>query len=144
MQKPVPFLHALSWLVALACPPAGRAQTLTEPPNVAAVLTATGGRVALSYEGRVMLRGTIGPDSAVPELRTLVDSTGGVVTQVIKWTARGKGPLELSVTLLAGGEAFPCEVEPREDGHPMVRNSVGLSVNRLNRAVYDRRRDWAL
>lgn len=144
MQKPVPSLHALTWLVALACPTAGHAQAATEPPNVPAILTMAGGRVTLTYEGRVMLRGTIGPDSAGPELRTLVDSTGGVVTQVIKWTARGKGPLELSVTLLAGGEAFPCEVEPREDGLPMVRNSVGLSDNRLNRAVYDRRRDWAL
>ena len=116
----------------------------SEPPNAAAVLGLRDGRVTLTYAGRVLLDATVGGEGVTAELRTLEDSSGGAVTQVIKWTARGRGRLTLSGTLSASGEAFPCEVEPREDGLAVVRHSVGQSHSLLNRAVYDRRSDWAL
>lgn len=100
--------------------------------------------MVLTYHGHTLLDGTIGGPGARAELRTLVDTAGGVVTQVLKWTARGRGPLLLTGTLNASGEAFPCEVEPGEDGLRVVRHSVGLSASRLNRAVYDRHGDWVL
>ena len=133
----------------LAAPGAAAAQqralaSSREPPNGPATLTVAGGRVQLAYGGRVILDGLIGGDGVTPELRTLVDSAGGALTQVIKWTARGRGALELHATLAASDEAFACEVEPREDGVALVRNSVGPSASLLNRAVYDRHGDWVL
>jgi hypothetical protein len=115
-----------------------------EPPNGPATLSVEGGRVQLAYGGRVILEGRLGGEGVTPELRTLVDSAGGAITQVVKWTARGRGALALEATLAASDEAFACEVEPREDGLTLVRNSIGPSTSLLNRAVYDRRGDWVL
>ena len=134
--------------LALLAPARGGAQTrapaVTEPPNAPAVLTAEGDHLRLAYAGQVILDGTVGGEGVTAELRTLTDSAGGRITQVLKWTARGRGRLSLVATLRASGEAFPCEVEPRADGLSVVRNSVGPSVSRLNRAVYDRQGDWVL
>ena len=136
---------AVLWLAAAG---GVRAQavgpTPAAPPDAPAALAVRDGRVTLSYAGTVILEGTIGGEGASAELRTLVDSAGGRVTQVVKWTARGRGRLVLAATLRASDEAFACEVEPREDGLVLVRNSVGPSVSRLNRAVYDRHGDWVL
>jgi len=52
--------------------------------------------------------------------------------------------LTLSGTVFASGEAFPAEVDRRDNALPIVRTSVGLSHSSLNRAVYDRARDWVL
>ncbi len=134
----------LAATVLLGAVRAGAAQESREPPNAPGALSARGGQVTLVYAGRVILQGAIGGDSATAELRTLVDSTAGALTQVVKWTARGRGPLVLAATVAASGEAFPCEVEPRENGLRVVRSSVGLSHNLLNRAVYDRHDDWVL
>ncbi len=124
--------------------PGARAQTAPGPPNTPAELSVRNGRLQLTYAGRVLLVGTIETQGAEAELRTLVDSAGGKVTQVAKWTARGREPVVLTATVRASAEAFPCEVEPRGDGLRVVRNSVGLSHSLLNRAVYDRREDWVL
>jgi hypothetical protein len=121
-----------------------RAQAVPEPPNAPAVMSVREGHVTLSYGGRTLLDGTIMSQGTAAELRTLVDTADGLVTQVAKWTARGRGPVMLTATVSASAEAFPCEVEPREDGLRIVRNSVGLSHSRLNRAVYDRHDDWVL
>ena len=114
------------------------------PPDAPAVLSVREGRLQLIYGGRRILEGTVESQGAAAELRTLVDTAGGIVTQVAKWTSPGRGPVVLSATILGSAEAFPCEVEPREDGLRVVRNAVGLSSSRLNRAVYDRRGDWVL
>jgi alpha-galactosidase len=115
-----------------------------EPPNAPATLSVEGGRFQLTYGGHVILAGRIGGEGVTSELRTLVDSAGSAITQVLKWTARGRGALALEATLAASDEAFACEVEPREDGLTLVRNSVGPSASLLNRAVYDRQGDWVL
>jgi len=115
-----------------------------EPPNAPAELAVQGHGLILTYGGRTVLQGTVESQGAAPELRTLVDTEGGIVTQVAKWTARGRGPVILTATVSASAEAFPCEVGPEEDGLRVVRNAVGLSHSLLNRAVYDRRDDWVL
>jgi len=120
------------------------AQTPAEPPNAPAVVSGSGGRWALTYGGRTLFDMTVGGRDATAEFRTVVDTAGGAVTQVLKWTARGRGGLVLQGVVSASGQAFPCEVEPREDGLRIVRNSVGLSYSLLNRAVYDRQGDWVL
>lgn len=115
-----------------------------EPPNAPGSVTFDGSRVAVVYSGAELFIGELRATGRV-EFRTLVDTTSdGAITQVLKWTARGEGPLTLSGTVAASEEAFPVEAEPREDGLPVIRHSSGLSHSLLNRAVYDRRVDWVL
>jgi alpha-galactosidase len=129
-------------LISLALLPCALAAQA--PPNAPATLARTGDRVTLSYAGRAVYTARLAVQGDV-EFRTLTDTTGGRVTQVFKWTARGpQARLTLSGTVRGSDEAFPVEAEPREDALPLVRVADGLSTNRLNRAVYDRRRDWLL
>ena len=137
-------LLAPAVILAVAGARCASAQNLPEPPNAPAELTVQAGRLTLTYGGRTVLQGAITAEAGRAELRTLVDTIGGAVTQVVKWTARGRGPLALAATVSASGAAFPCAVEPRPDGLRIVRNSVGLSASLLNRAVYDRHDDWVL
>jgi hypothetical protein len=120
------------------------AQEPPEPPNAPAAASESGGQWTLTYAGRTLLALTVGGPVAAAEFRSLVDTAGGAVTQVLKWTARRRGGLVLQGVVSASGQAFPCEAEPRPDGVRIVRNSLGLSHSRLNRAVYDRQADWLL
>jgi len=131
-------------VAAVARGAAAQVPAAPEPPDAPARLVVAGRAVQLVYGGRTLLDGTVMGQGAAPELRTLVDTAGGVVTQVVKWTARGRGPVVVTATVSASAEAIPCEVEPREDALRVVRNSVGLSRSLLNRGVYDRRDDWVL
>ena len=98
----------------------------------------------MMYDGRTIFDGTIeGVDSATT-FQTLVDSTGGHVTQVLKWTSFSKSRLALRGRVSAGDESFPAESDRNQDARPIVRHSIGLSHSRLNRAIYDRTRDWVL
>ena len=119
-------------------------QRAEAPPNASAALTIAFARVNLRYEGRTIFDGTIdGVDSATT-FQTLVDSTGGHVTQVLKWTSFSKSRLALRGRVSAGDESFPAESDRNQDARPIVRHSIGLSHSRLNRAIYDRTRDWVL
>jgi hypothetical protein len=76
---------------------------------------------------------------AVPTVAT----RDGAVDQVLALHAR-KGEIEISGTVSASGEAFPCESDRGVYALPVVRHSSGLSRSLLNQAVYDRSRDWVL
>jgi hypothetical protein len=134
----------LSLLIAGA--PSGRAapQSVPEPPNAAAVARVQDGRVTLTYGGHVIVTATVESTGPRPEVLTLVDTAGDAVTQVLKWTVYGGARMTLTGTIHAGPQAFGCATEPRPDAPEMVRNAVGPSDSRLNRAVYDRGSDWAL
>ncbi|MDE3215618.1 MAG: alpha-galactosidase [Gemmatimonadota bacterium] len=136
-----PLAVALASLVARPTPSAAQ---VPAPPNAAAAVRDSAGRLTLTYDGRAILTATIASTGAPPEARALVDTSRGAVTQVLKWTARGAARLTLTGTVRAGDEAFACAVEPPTDGVRLVRNAVGPAYNRLNRAVYDRRGDWVL
>ena len=110
------------------------------PPNGPASLVVRGTQVELRYQGAVIFRGTLASSGVAPRLRTVVDSAGGTVTQIISWTA-GEGRLTLRGTIHGTGDAFAVEADPRDNGVPIVRHSVGPSYNRLNRAVYARSAD---
>jgi len=58
----------------------------------------------------------------------------------------GFAGLVLHGTVTGSEEAFPAEADPgrKQKRFPYVRNSVGLSRNLRNHAVYDRRWDWVL
>jgi alpha-galactosidase len=120
-----------------ACSPA---RTGPEPANAPTDVRVVDGRLTLTYGGRPILSATLtSTGGARPEQRTLVDTAGEAVTQVLKWTVRDGGRLTLEGTVLGGAEAFACE-----NGLLVVRNAVGPSGSRLNRGVYDRGSDWVL
>ena len=133
------------WLALLVLPPASLwAQQAPEPANAPAAVRLAGGRVMLSYGGTVLFDGRVESTGAAPDFRRFVETTGDRVTQVLKWTAARGTRVALTGTVQASSEAFAAEVEPREDGLPVVRHAAGPVLNLLNRAVYDRHADWVL
>ncbi len=137
----LPSAFCLFVVVAVSVPAAG--QTPAEPPNTPAATLVTNNHVVLTYGGAPLFEGSIGSSAPAPDLRRFVETSGGQVTQVLKWTSSG-APITLTGTVYASTEAFAAEVEPREDALPIVRHAVGPVTNRLNRAVYDRHADWVL
>jgi alpha-galactosidase len=120
-------------------------QGVGEPPNAAASLADATDRVSLTYEGRRIVDGTIGGAAGVTaEQRTVTSESNGAVTQVIKWTAVGRGPLTFDLTVSASTDALAVEVDRPAGTLPVVRTSIGPSHNLRNRAVYDRTRDWVV
>ncbi len=136
-------LFLLAVVVAVS-PEIGVAQSASEPPNAPAAVRVDAGGLTLTYGGRVILSATLSSTGSAPEFRMLVDTVGDAVTQVLEWTVRGGARLTLAGSVRAGRQAFACETEPRSTGLVLVRNAVGPADSRLNRAVYDRRSDWAL
>ncbi|MFC1493027.1 alpha-galactosidase [candidate division KSB1 bacterium] len=115
------------------------------PENEAAVLEWDGRSIILEYEGRVILRAQIENFSEENDFVDMVDDKDGVINQVMKWTTRDwDEPLKLTGYISASEEAFPCESDRKRTGPDIVRHSVGMSKNLLNRAVYDRQNDWIL
>lgn len=116
-----------------------------EPPNTPATLTASADRVSLAYEGHRIVSGAVRAEAgATADRRTVTSESNGAVTQVIKWTAIGHGPLTLDVIVSGSREALAVEVDRPPSTTPVVRTSIGPSHNLRNRAVYDRRRDWVV
>jgi len=113
------------------------------PPDMPATASLRADSLVLAYEGRPILRAVVQSAGARVGMRIVADTVGDAVTQVIKFMAYG-GRVRLTGTVSASAQAFACEVDPRQDAPPMVRTASGADVNLLNRAVYDRARDWVL
>lgn len=128
---------ALLAAAAIASPPPG------PPPNAAAVVDLSGESLSVAYEGQNVLTASVKGAAGVGVTR-LVHEEGGRLEQVILLEARGKGAavVNLRGEIAASGESFPCEVDRRRAGLDVVRHRSGLSRSRVNRAVYDRARDW--
>ena len=121
------------------------AQTAVEPPNLAATVSESAGRLSLVYEGRPMVEGTLTADPGVTaERRTVTSSSNDALTQVVKWTARGKGRIALDLLVHGSPDALAVEADRTDSTLPVVRSSIGPSHNLRNRAVYDRARDWTI
>ena len=135
------------------------AQKTVEPPaNAPAAVewNAAEGRLSLRYHGTVILDAAIrAEDAGGQPVRGIavkmepVETLGEKVEQRLKFVpAEPKEGVLLVLRGTATGseEAFPAE-ETRSESQkrfPYVRNSVGLSRNLRNNAVYDRRWDWVL
>jgi alpha-galactosidase len=128
---------AVVGLHAQAAPGAAQA-----PPNAPATVLVHDSEVALVYQGKAIFTGQLASSGTAPRFRTLVDSAGGKVTQIISWVAGGR--VTLRGTIHATPDAFAVDADPRDDALPIVRHSVGPSYNRLNRGVYARGGDWLL
>ncbi|MEO9047047.1 MAG: alpha-galactosidase [Gemmatimonadaceae bacterium] len=131
-------------LLLVASKPALAQLTAKEPSNAPAVFAERDGRVSLTYDGVVIFEGTIKHAGVQPDFRSRADTINGAVTQVMKWTVFDDAPISLSGVIHASDQSFPAEVDRRVDAMQIVRNSVGLSHSLLNRAVYDRAKDWVV
>jgi hypothetical protein len=100
--------------------------------------------LAVRYDGREIFRGGIAAGEAGFEAKVNLVRDGDAVTQTVLLTAREKGGrVSVSGMLAAGPESFPCEADRRDRSPALVRHVSGMSRSLLNRAVYDRGRDWA-
>jgi hypothetical protein len=148
-------------LVALVTVLAGaswaRAQeTVEPPPNAPATVEwhAGQGRLTLRYHGIPVLEAVVvardndGRETSGGVVMKPTVATGEKVEQRLTF-ALGQPQegveLVLRGTVTGSVEAFPAETQSEaQKRFPYVRNSVGLSRNLRNNAVYDRRWDWVL
>ncbi|MBM4093956.1 MAG: hypothetical protein FJ276_31800 [Planctomycetes bacterium] len=157
------------WHLVVACAlgvalglPAPRAHAASEPKvappaNAPAAVewNAAGGRLSLRYHGTVILDAAIRAEDAggqpvqgIAVKMEPVETLGEKVEQRLKFVpAKPQEGVKLVLrgTVTSSEEAFPAETESEaQKRFPYVRNSVGLSHNLRNNAVYDRRWDWVL
>jgi len=99
--------------------------------------------IQIIYQGKSILSAKLEYSGESLIFSQLVDEKDGVINQVFKITSNDK-PVHVQGLINSSEEGFPCESDKRNDALPMVRNSVGLSHNLLNNAVYDRRYDWLI
>jgi hypothetical protein len=150
-------LCTLSLVVALAGASWAVAQEAVEPPpNTPAAVewNAGQGRLSLRYHGIVVLDAVVAArDRDGKETRTGIAMQPSVTTgeKVEQRLAFSMDPTPAGTELIVRGtvtgseEAFPAETRSEAQRRfPYVRNTVGLSHNLRNNAVYDRRRDWVL
>src|SRR5664279_5587536 len=83
------------------------------PPDAPATVVIRGGDVQLRYGGTTILDARVSSTGAAPRLRTLVDSSGGKITQVISWS--GGGRVSLRGTIHGTNDAFAVDADPREN-----------------------------
>ncbi len=151
-------LFTLSLVVALAgVASAAPPQDVAPPANAPATAewNARDGRLLLRYHDTVILDAAIGAEDAggrkvegvVVNLER-TETPGEKVEQRLKFVPAKPQEgvnLVLRATVVGSDEAFPAEtLSEAQKRLPYVRNSVGLSRNLRNNAVYDRRWDWVL
>ena len=81
------------------------------PPNAPAVVVFRDGTVQLRYQGIAILDARLTSTGSAPRLRTLVDSSGGKVTQIVSWSA-GSGRVTLHGTIHGTRDAFAVDADP--------------------------------
>ena len=148
----VPLVVALTGFASAA-----HAEGIAPPANAPADVqwNARNGRLSLRYHRTVVLDATINAEDAdgrVAESDSVrlqrAETPGDKVAQRLRFAlGQPKEGIELVLrgTVLGSEEAFPAEtLSETQKRFPYVRNSVGLSRNLRNNAVYDRRWDWVL
>ena len=127
--------------------------TSSEPPNVGAhvVLGKDKPTFEIVYEGQKVLSGKFSVDGNPDQWKKVqlkVDQEVGArgeITQRIVLAGTSTMKLHLDSKVEGSEQAFPAETNsPAQDRFKLVRNSVGLSRNLRNNAIYDRKRDWML
>jgi hypothetical protein len=115
------------------------------PPNTAATVEVKGNKLTVRYDGQMLFTGEVGSSGASFHHNVAITKVGERLQQVIQLTSLDRGkPLRIVGNVLGSNESFPCEADRQNRGPLMVRHVSGLSRSLLNRAVYDRQRDWVL
>lgn len=137
--------HAWLYWVVLSLPlwgqsPAADAQTAA-PANAPAKIVRDGETLRIEYDNAVLFEGTVRWEGQAGQENQVTNRPGEAIDQAYKLTGR----VRLTGTITAGVQSFPCEVDRKQRAvSDIVRHSSGLSHSLLNRAVYDRQRDWVL
>ncbi|MCX6996836.1 MAG: alpha-galactosidase [Kiritimatiellaeota bacterium] len=154
--------RGVAWTVA--CVTAGAvvsraAETLSPPPNASGMVEWNAGQgiLKLRYHGSVILAAALRAEDAAGQAAAGVEiklepsearDPKDKVAQRLKFTlAKPQDGVKLVLhgVVTGSAEAFAAETDgPAQKRFPLVRNSVGLSRNLRNNAVYDRRWDWML
>lgn len=144
-RKTLP-LSALAALVALCLTACGKGGPPSGAPENGPARVEAGERgLDLFYDGSTIFEARISAGEAGFEAAVNVVRAGEAVTQTVLLTPRTKGGrVRIEATVRGGGESFACEADRRDRGPAVVRHVSGASRSRLNRAVYDRGRDWVL
>jgi alpha-galactosidase len=112
------------------------------PQNKPAEISIENNEIKIIYDGSVIFNGKI-DDSCTYQIKRHIDNTDEKIDQVITLTSFDK-PIKINGIFTGSKESFPCEVERKRRGLEVVRHSFGLSNSLLNKAIYDRERDWVL
>jgi len=149
-------LPLLMILVALVGGSWAIAQESVEPPNAPAdvLWDSQRGTLRLTYHGTVVLDAVVAAHAADGgetrggiTMKPTVTTEGKVEQRLTFAMAEPKDGVEVALrgTVTGSEEAFPAEtLSEAQKRFPCVRNSVGLSRNLRNNAVYDRQWDWVL
>ena len=116
---------------------------LQAPPNEPAIVQIEGRVLTVRYDGSVILTGTLSHDPSEYYFREIKEVVNGAVHHTFSLTSTNGNEIRFNGNITASGQSFPCE-ENRNTGSTFIRHSSGLSHSLLNRAVYDRKRDWVL
>ena len=114
----------------------------SEPPNQAGTITYKGNKLSLAYDGQTIFRAELAL-AGKPYIRKMVQQgSRGEIDQVFAITADS---IELKGAIVSDGDSFACAAEPTGYSQPqIVRHSLGKTSNSLNRAVYERTKDWLI
>ena len=148
------FLSAV-WVAAVLSIAGKAAFAVEPPPNAAATARwdESKGQLILEYHGGKILEATVkatgsaGRPVAVTFQSEATDNEEKLTQTITLEPVEAKDGVTLSFSgvVTASDEAFPAETTSEAQRRfPLVRNSMGLSRNLRNNAVYDRRWDWVL
>ena len=101
-------------------------------------------KITIKYAGQTIFNGTItsDPDAFYINRRTV--KKDGRITQVVSLTTKVNKPIVMEGFIQTDSSSFPCSVDRPVQSREIVRHTVGLSHSLLNRAIYDRDKDWVL
>ncbi len=129
--------------LAIAVSSCSKGRPSAAPENEAAKVKIGKADIGVRYDGGKIFEGEVSAGAAGFEAKVNVFRTGIAVDQTVLLTPREKGGrVRIEGKITAGPESFPCEADRRDRGLVMVRHVSGISRSLLNRAVYDRGRDW--
>ena len=149
-------LPTMTLIVALTCfVSTVFGKDVVPPPNAPAAVQwrAATGELTLEYHGTEILSAAVtakdaGGKSVAVKFDSKTDTDDEKVEQTFTFTpveAKEDVTLVLAGMVTGSEEAFSAEtLSAAQERFPCVRNSVGLSRNLRNNAVYDRRWDWVL
>ena len=149
------WLPTVSLIVVLTGFSSTAAKEAAPPANAVAKAhwDAAEGKLTLEYNGTTILTASVaakdsGGKSVAVQCESKTDTADEKVEQTFTFTpaeAKEGTALVLTGTVVGSEEAFPAETDSEaQKRFPYVRNSVGLSRNLRNNAIYDRRWDWVL
>jgi len=149
------WLPTLSLAVVLTGFTSAAAKDVVPPANAAANARwdAGKGELTVEYHGTTILTASVtAKDADGKSVAVEFESKAGTADEKVEQTlafspteTKEGVVLVLQGTVVGSEEAFPAETDSEaQKRFPYVRNSVGLSRNLRNNAVYDRRWDWVL